>query len=227
MKYALPVVLVVFTSGGLQAVAQESTDFFPLRVGHQWFYRVVHVKDGQAKAEPGNVPFEKTIVTAERIEELPRKELDKENKIVEVQDASKKPVILRTMRLKVESGQKILYENVAVLAEGAYRFKAADKEIVPPLLFFKFDLGTTKTWRISCQSEGKKVEGTFTGAAAKVKTPSGERDGIHIASKDLTFGEQRMELEYWFAGGFGMVRQRVKLGGSEFFLELEKFVPGK
>ena len=167
MRFLFPLMLVVLIPCwcGLPAMGQQYRDHYPLQVGSQWTYRVTQVREPQVKEEPGKVPFEKVIITVEKLEDLPLKDLGKDEQETVVQDKDKKPVLVRSARLKVESGQKTLYENVALRADGVHRLRAADKDIVPPLIFFKFDW--SKSWTVSCRSEGKKMHGKIGRASCR------------------------------------------------------------
>lgn len=120
-----------------------------------------------------------------------------------------------------------MFEDVAILEDGFYRFRAADKEIVPALQFFKLPLQAGEKWRVSSVSEGQKIAATFTAEDDVIEVPAGKFKTKYIVSKDFQF-EKKMEMETWFAADVGMVKQRVKVGANEpIVLELEKFVPAK
>ncbi|MBI3410328.1 MAG: hypothetical protein HY040_18470 [Planctomycetes bacterium] len=194
--------------------------FYPREPGLQWVYRVFSGKGGQMREERGKV-----IITAEKTEDLPFKDLGEGGKEVIKSDKDKNQIWVRCTRFKVsdDRGEKTQYEDVGILEEGVYRFRSADKEMVPPLRFFSFDLKNNKTWKVSSRSEEKKVEGTFSADGAMVKVPAGVFENtIHIFAKDFPVGDQKMDVEYWFADKVGMVKQRVKLGDTEMILELEK-----
>jgi hypothetical protein len=58
----------------------------------------------------------------------------------------------------------------------------------------------------------------------KVKTPAGEFEAVLIESSDLEVGGAKMQLRFWFARGYGIVRQEMVLGeGNTTILELVKF----
>src|SRR5436309_15777052 len=87
---------------------------YPQQLGSQWYY-LVRVREAQAKeGDAGKAPSGKVIITAEKTEDLPLKDL-KDDKAIPVKDKDKMPIMVRCTRLKVESGEKTLYEHVGVL----------------------------------------------------------------------------------------------------------------
>src|SRR5262249_41263223 len=152
--------------------------------------------------------------SAEKTEDLPLKELGQSGKEVISSDKDKAQVWVRCTRFKVsdDRGEKTQYEYVGLLDNGVYRFRSADKDIVPPLRFFSFELKNSKSWKVSSRSEDKTIEATFSAEGAMVKVPAGVFENtIHISAQDFPVGDQKMDVEYWFAEGVGMVKQRVKL----------------
>jgi hypothetical protein len=220
-------VLGTFSSQGQdkkQAAAVYESDFYPLRVGNHWRYKVTAHGDAPGKDVPGkDSPV--VEITVDKQEPYDNKSTQDKKEVVEP--------ILRS-QLKVVSGAKVLTENVAVLKDGVYRFSTggtdlapAGKEITPPLRFLKLPVMSGETWTVNSASEGVGLTGTFSCADEAVKVPAGQFQTKHIASKDFQLGTQKMSIDYWFAKNIGMVKQRVRVGNSDILLELEEFKAGK
>lgn len=182
-----------------------------LKVGAKWHYRVGDAKDGA-----------KVMVHCDRMERMPYKNAKGEELVKEVD----------VFVLRSTSGDNELTEAIGIVKDVVYRFKAAGKEILPPLPILA---ATRDGWAVEATSEKTPIKGTFTLTTEKVSL-SVEKGGktfpithaYKVSGKDLLIGPQRLAVEYWFAPEFGLVKQRTKLEtGKEIVLELEKFEPGK
>jgi hypothetical protein len=135
--------------------------------------------------------------------------------------------------LKIASGERVATEQVAVLKGGIYRFSAAGKGLKPPLRFFKFPLNPQKgeSWQVTCKTEdGKTIQGTFVSGTEMLRlTVDGKADkiaAVTITSKDFRVDDRDVSITYWFAKGFGLVKQRVRTGANEVTMELASFKKG-
>jgi hypothetical protein len=208
MKRTLPISLLLAVAAG--AVAQEPRfkhPFYPLKVGNQWTYR------------SGKELKEFVVIRVER--ELPltvRKDKDgKDERVIGYE-------------VSIRSGPRLTTEQVAVLADGVYRFGTADKAITPPLRFFKFPLKPGESWDVEARTEdGKTIKGTFVGGEELLHlTLNGKpRDvpATTVTCKDFRIDDQSMALTYWFAHDLGLVKQQVRTGTNEVTLELTEFRP--
>ncbi len=134
--------------------------------------------------------------------------------------------------LRETSGPREVTEEVAVLADGVYRFRSAGKAIKPPLRFFKFPLEKGDSWKIDSKTEdGKVLRGTFVAGTDTVELTLGGKAqkvaAVTITCKDFQIGDERMSITYWFARDLGMVKQQVHSGKHDGTLELIDFKAGR
>jgi hypothetical protein len=198
----LPILLLF--AGSMRAQQPIETAYFPLKVGSQWTYRAG--KD-------------QVVVQVDKQVTLEFKRDDKADK-------SEKAV---GYQLKITSGQGDVTEQVAVLDDGVYRFSTAGKTIKPPLRFLKLGKGSPE-WTVDCKTEeGKPITGKFVLGTDMVRlTINGkplELKTYTATCKDLQVDDKHMEITYWYAENFGMVKQHIKIGKQEITRELEQFKP--
>jgi len=203
LAFGLVLGLVVVSGIAGQEVSFTS-EYFPLKVGHKWHYRV------------GEHPV---VVEVERTETF---------KVKLKTPKGEEEVNVVAYRLKSTSGDNVLTESVGVMQDGIYRFAAAGKEIVPPLRLLPLPVAVNEKWSCDSLSEKMTLKGVFVSKAENVKVPAGEFLCRTSTCLDFQIGPQKMEIEYWFAEGKGIVKQRTKLGNSRsVVLELERFEDGK
>lgn len=189
------------------AAAQEvalTSSYYPLEVGNKWHYR-----SGKYQV----------LVEVERSEKL---------KVKMKSDKGEEEVSVVAYRLKSTSGDNVLSETIGVMQDGIYRFSAAGKEIVPPLKLLPLPAAGETKWSVDSMSQTTAIKGEFVSRTQDVKVPAGEFRTRTATSLDFQIGPQKMEVEYWFAEGRGIVKQRTKIGaGNDIVLELEKFEAAK
>jgi hypothetical protein len=177
-------------------------DYYPLKVGSQWTYQA-----GSSK-EPVVIRVEKEVTL-----DLPPNE-----KTDVVEKAA-------GFQLKITSGDLNGTEDVAVLRDGVYKFSQNGKAIKPPLRFFKVPLEAGKSWTAEWKGDDGKVNRReFTAGAETLElTINGKKEKLPtvvISSRDAG---QDSSIKYWFAKGFGMVKEQVTIGKKESTLELKEF----
>jgi hypothetical protein len=118
-------------------------------------------------------------------------------------------------------------EFISMQTDGLFRYKTKDKEIKPPLCFFKLPPQKGADWAVDSEIDGAKIKGKFTTDEEEVMVPAGKYKTFKVTSKDFTIGSRALSLTYWFAKDVGVVKYRLEVAGVEVVLELEKFVPGK
>ena len=210
---SLVLLLVLVPSGHTQDKVVEKngkkplvydSDYYPLRLGHQWRYRVT----------TSDAPVQKVTITVDQEDAYEHKLTEDKKEITET---------IQRSRLKIVSGSKELTEHVAVLKDGVYRFSGAGKEITPPLRFLKLPLNQDETWTVDSVSENTILKGTFKWEDENVKVPAGMFQAKKVSSSEFQLGGQKMAIEYWFAPRVGMVKQQIRVGNTEVLLELEEF----
>jgi hypothetical protein len=185
----------------------QALDYFPLKIDHKWTY-VVNAD-----------PKKKVVIEVERTEDYTRKEIKDDKKT--------EPKKFTGFILKTTSGDKVTRDHVVVMEDGVYRIHAAGTLINPPLLFFKFHVKSGETWTCESESGNTKIKGTSTANLLKNQGADGKTDYWKIEFNNNKPGDERIEITYWFAPGYGMIQQHVKMKNHDIVLKLEKFEPAK
>lgn len=173
----------------------ELYKYMPLKVGIKWHYR-----SGDAKI----------VVHCERKEKIEFTKMNEKGEEVTVK--------LEGFYLKATSGDNSLTELVGVTDEGVFRFRAAGKEITPPLPI----LQGTDSWAFDGMTEKTPIVGKFTRSKVKVEFAGKMVDAYHVSGKDVQIGADKIQIDYWFSPGYGIVRHRTKVGdGKDIVLVLE------
>ena len=205
MKYRYILLMAMVLGAGVPfGHSQEKNienPLYPLRVGNKWTYRA---NDDQ-----------KVVVHVVKAEDL---EMDKKDK----DGTPINKVKVKGVTLEISSGGRKLAEQVAVLADGVYRFSSAGKKIDPPLCFLKLPAKKGEIWQFRCMAKDSVMKGSFIEDEAEVTVPAGKFASITSATQDYQVGDQKMTLKYWFARDVGIVKQEVHVGNFNSVLELEK-----
>ncbi len=237
MRRALPLLtlLVLLAVPPLHAqkpieIPRTKTDYYPLEVGSRWIYRS---------------GTQKVVVAVDREEPFLYKQKDANDKNKENR------FIATSYWLKITSGDKVMAEQVIVLGENVYRIAGGGKTINPPLCILKLPLKVGELWKCHTVAdsgtlkdaydtpgmelrpgdgtpiEGTLLKGTFTGGQATFKFKGTDLPALTVISSDFQIGNKSMESETWYVKGFGMVKQRVRVGNVLTTLELEDYLPAK
>jgi hypothetical protein len=122
---------------------------------------------------------------------------------------------------------KTITERVGVKADGVYRYSGEGVDYTPPLCFLKLPPRTGETWEVKSRGAGLEIAGTFESEEDEVTVGAGQYEAVTASCREFRIDTARMEVKYWFVPGIGMVKQRLKLGGREVLIELEKYTPAK
>jgi hypothetical protein len=188
------------------APAQTKIDneYYPLKVGHKWTYIV------------NDDPKKVVEIEVEPAEVFVRK-VTKDGKTSEEKFTS--------FLLKSTSGDKVTRDQVVVMKDGVYRLSLAGTPINPPLLFFKFPVKSGEQWPSDSVSGTTTVKGTNT--ATLVKSDDKKLDYWVISYNNNKAGKERIDITYWFAPGFGMVQQHLKMENHEILMKMKRFHPAQ
>ncbi len=217
-----PLALIASLVCATFVLAQEpvllQSELYPLKVGTRWTYRV-HDK----KAEPNKaLPIRRVVIAVEREEVYAEKKLEKDGK-----EKLEKYV---GYILKSTSGSKSTLDHVVVTRQGVLKVHTAGTPLTPPLLFLKFDLVKgQKSWDWHSTSGNTTLKGTFNLSVGDVKILASKDpvNAVLVAYRDHQPKEKQVEIDYWFAQGIGMIKQRVREQNHEIEIELEKYEPVK
>jgi hypothetical protein len=205
--------IVLFALVPLSAHAQGAAqiEFYPLKVGHRWTYRATDIRQKSDQRR-------EVVIQVDREEPYLQPVKKGEETVME-----KRVGCL----LKSTSVNKMTFDHVVVLEEGVHRIHSAGTKIDPPLKFIQRPLNVGDTWKCNSLSGNVTLKGTFTTKTDSIRVPLGIFDrALWIAYRGES-QEARLEIDYWFVSGIGMVKQRVLAADHEIMLELEKFEPAK
>jgi hypothetical protein len=179
-----------------------TTPYAPLKVGTTWEYLVTtHITEPAKRVEK-----HKATVRVIR-EETVRKS---------------RVAVLET----TYEGKKIV-ERLGAQKDGLYRYSGEGIDYLPPLCLLKLPPKDGETWAVKSRGDGLTIEGKFTAGEEEVTVPAGVYEAVTATSTDFRVDAVQMSLTYWFVPGFGLVKQRVRVGGREIVLELEKYTPAR
>lgn len=133
-----------------------------------------------------------------------------------------------TMAALIQAGEDLSLddkttEHVAATAEGIFRFAAQGEVAEPPVMVLKLPVKKDSTWKIDSTISGISIKGDFKSSEEEVTVPAGKFKTITATSDNVTMGDEKMTITYWFAKDVGMVKQIVTRGNNKVLLELEKF----
>jgi hypothetical protein len=138
---------------------------------------------------------------------------------------------LMCARLEMVVNKKtVMTEHIAVTSDAIVRAAFDGKALNPPFPILKLpprDGDTWKSWTVESKMDGQTFKGTLKAGEQKdlkvidTKYPS----VVTVTGKDLEVNGAKMNLTYYFAEKFGMVRQVTELAGQKIVVELEKFEP--
>jgi hypothetical protein len=189
------VILALLVLATSPGIGQQDAGYFPLKVGSKWHYR------------SGDEKVIVQVAKAEILEFAKKKGKEK----------------VPGFTLKITSAGRELTEQVAVIPDdGVYRFSTAGKEIVPPLCILKFPIKKGNSWPIDSLCKDQPIKGNFTCDEADITVPAFKNKFRAVTT---SFKGPKMSFEYYFAPGFGIVKQRIDVGNFKVVLELEKFEP--
>ena len=210
----LAVTLLLVATAPVMSQTASTHPFYPLNIGDRWTYRVIDLKSPKTKLDSKK----KVEVEVERQEPYMRKN-EKDPKA----PAETKIGFI----LKSTSGGKTTRDHVIVLDNGIHRIHAAGTPITPPLLFFKAPLNKGDKWECNSTSGNTTIKGMFSWKVERINVPAGAFDTVAVSFTNNKAGEDRVEIDYWFAEKVGMVKQRVREKDREIALELERYEPAK
>jgi hypothetical protein len=205
--------LLVACAGSALAQAPIRNEFYPLEIGNRWTYSV---KEDAKKKDAD--PKKKVVIEVERAEVYVRKNI-KDGTTIEDKFTG--------FILKSTSGDKVSRDHVVVTDTGIQRIHLAGTPINPPLTFFKFPVKADETWICESVSGSTTIKGSFIAKQAVAESPKGRLDYWIITFTNNQSGNERIQIDYWFARGYGMIKQHVKSRNNEIILELDKFEPAR
>jgi hypothetical protein len=219
-------VLLLFVSGCEKAVPR--TDYFPLRDGNRWEYRLLDMPllkrlgEGQAVA---TAPSDSQVSAAaqEDSDLVPKAEFadpsaDPAAKPKAAEDASRRPNLARRVVLDLRAAvDDLTYRAVYDMAEqvwskrnGYVGFQSMNGRnyllILPPHTGYK--------WVVTGPA-GKDLFYEIESAAATVRTPAGEFKNCAVARQESR--DRKEVFRYWFAPNVGLVRRSKFFAGEEVF----------
>ena len=123
--------------------------------------------------------------------------------------------------------QVVATEQVAVRADGVYRYLIAGQKADPPFRFLKLPANNGDTWEAMTRLGGQTIKATFEIGEEEVKVPAGKFQAVVVRSREFEVAGQKLSSQVWYARGVGMVKSEMTIAGNPIHVELEKFEPAK
>src|SRR5438067_13844504 len=149
----LLIALLLAPAARAQLSMKDSTDYFPLKEGNTWTYKVTGDKEGKGPIVIKVAGFEKFGDTvAARLETRRDKEL-------------------------------VATELYTVDKEGVYKVEVGGTKLDKPIRLIKLPPKDKENWKFNFKVSNTKVEGVYTAGTEKgVKVPAGSYDTITVTS---------------------------------------------
>ena len=207
--------LLPATFASAQVIKPFQAEYYPLKQGQSWTYRVTDLKKTPVKVD------DKITVKIEvdKEETYTRKTTGKDGKKIVDEFTG--------YLLKNTGGQQSKHDHVVVLEDGVYRVETAKVALTPPLQIFKLPLKDGETWEANSTIGKGAIKGTFTAKYEKVTVPAGAYDAWVIRFRSDPSAEHPFEFTNWFVKDIGMVKSHVKSKDHERLLELQSYSGGK
>jgi len=112
--------------------------------------------------------------------------------------------------------------------DGVYRVQAGGQNISPALKILQLPVKDKDSWTVDSSVLGKTLSGTFKTSITDV-TVLGKKytNVVMVKSDDFKVDGQNVPHTYYFAKGFGIVKQVVTFASQEITVELESFTPAE
>jgi hypothetical protein len=178
--------------------AAAAGDYYPLKVGNTWFYKV------------GENHFSVKVTKFEKVGDIncARLEMFVEDKFQAVEHIAVTPEgVERVAFDNKKSEPPLVFLKVPVKKGEEWKVSCV--------------VGKVDT------SPGDKVSATFKEGEAKIKVPAGEYDTVSVSSTDLDANGTKLKFTYYFAKDVGMVKQEIVMQSETVTVELLRFDPAK
>lgn len=191
-------VLLALISGQTLGQAQTSgPDYYPLKVGTNWTYRVV--LGSEAKGQVTN-----QIAKIEKIDDqsLARQET-------------------------VAQGAVAATEHLSSTAKGIFRHRYNGVEVTPPVCVLRYPVKQGDSWGSEAKVGEQTIKMTSRVVGEEeVAVPAGKYKAIAVQVDGDAAGT-KIRTTYWFVANIGFVKQITDIGGNHITLEMDKFEAGK
>jgi hypothetical protein len=178
------------------------TPWYPLQVGTVWQYQITAKKD-------------KDTVLVSRF-------------TLKVAGLEKVGDVLCARIEMTSDGRAISFDQVAVAADGVYRYSVAGVKLNKPIRFLALPPKAGFTWPVEARGMDEVLKGTFKmGEEKGTKVPAGTYDTLTVSSDDLNSNGLPLTMVCQYAQGVGLVKQQVLVAGQESMWVLEKYEPAK
>lgn len=124
-------------------------------------------------------------------------------------------------------GNVVATEHVYITDDGVYRAAYNGEKVEPPLRYFKLPPKKGDTWNFECKVQAQTLKGSFAVDEEEIQIGEKKYKTFTSCATDFEAEGQKISTKYWFAENVGMVKQWVKMGDTEFTLELDKYEPAK
>lgn len=121
----------------------------------------------------------------------------------------------------VIDGKTVASEHLAATPDGVFRHRYNGVKCVPPVRLLSYPVKDDDSWEMAVTIGTEKATMAVRVGTAEVEVPAGKYRTV-TARLTADTADGPLTTEYWFADGFGVVKQVGNLGGVTFTIELEK-----
>jgi hypothetical protein len=176
---------------------QTRTNYYPLKEGTKWHYRV----------ELPGLGMETFIVHVAKIEKIDGVALAR----------------LETSK----QGQVLATEHLTSNDRGVYRHRFNGQVAGKPVCLIKYPVTPGEKWEDETEFGGQKVKMAIrVGKEEEVSVPAGKFKTIPVHIEAEVMG-MTVTTTYWFAANVGYIKQVADLAGQKMTMELEKLEEAK
>ena len=134
---------------------------------------------------------------------------------------------VKMARIETEiGGRTVTSEHVGVTDKGIFRYRYNGVKTDPPLCLLKFPVKESDRWQNEITSGTDTAKLTTEVGSAEVTVAAGTFKTVRVRMEGKV-GTRDMSTTYWFADGYGIVRQEAEFNGIKMSLELEKLESAK
>jgi hypothetical protein len=193
---ALPLLVVLSAPAHTADEKAPETDYFPLKIGSVWNYKM------------GDAHFSV--------------------KVAKMEDVDKQPCARLELSANNKAGSP---QNIAVKADGVYRFTNEDALYSPAVCFLKLPVKKGDSWKVDSTLAGMgKVTCTFkTDELSELKVGNKTYENVVTVTTDdlVANGTKVSKTVYYYAKNVGLIKHVLTYNEQDVVIELESYEPAK
>lgn len=119
-------------------------------------------------------------------------------------------------------------EHVGVGDDAVYRASYGGNNSTPPIRILKLPPKVGDTFTVDSKIANGALKGSFKVGEDEIEVMGKKHKAFTVTTEDMDGGDgNKIVQTVWFVEGLGIAKQKSKLGGKEYMIQLEKFEAGK